>query len=117
MNSSIVAFVLFGILFINAINARRINVEDSDERPFETIKTSSRCVSIINGKDYVGGDIDINHPVQLRSTAACAALCDSIPDCFRWSFDKTTGRCFPKDKAARYIDNSKTYTGECTKST
>ncbi|UJR34475.1 hypothetical protein I4U23_021882 [Adineta vaga] len=128
MNSPIVAFVLFGILFINSINARRINVDDSDERRFETlftkrgatygvIETSSRCVSIISGKDYNGGDIDINHPVQLRSAAACAGLCDSVPDCFRWSFDTTNGKCFLKDTAARYIDNSKTYTGECTKST
>jgi len=80
------------------------------------IKTVARCTSIIQGKDYSGGDMDVNQPAQVRSPAACAALCEEYPTCNYWTFDTRNGNCFVKTKQPSSFQTlSFTYTGACSK--
>jgi len=81
------------------------------------LKTVARCTSIIQGKDYLGGDMDVNQPAQVRSPAACAALCEEYPNCNYWTLDTRNGNCFIKTKQPATLQTlSFTYTGACTKS-
>ena len=76
------------------------------------IKTVARCTSIIQGKDYSGGDMDVNQPAQVRSPA----LCEEYPTCNYWTFDTRNGNCFVKTKQPSSFQTlSFTYTGACSK--
>ncbi|CAF1090999.1 unnamed protein product [Adineta steineri] len=85
--------------------------------PYHDVATNSRCLEIIVGKDNLGGDMNANEPAQVRSGAACAALCDSYPDCTAWTFHTNEGKCYTKDKATTLTSASNGITGTCKKST
>ncbi|CAF1004434.1 unnamed protein product [Adineta ricciae] len=127
MNSSILAFVVVVILVISESNARsakrKFLDEDSDDDFFadkratsNTVQIISRCTSIIEGKDALGGEMTGVPTGSVRSAAACAVLCESFSGCDHWSFSKESGGCWLKDKPSQIQDNANTYTGTCTKS-
>ncbi|CAF1424371.1 unnamed protein product [Adineta steineri] len=65
----------------------------------------------------VVGDMDASQPAQVRSAAACAAICDSYPDCTAWTFNVKSGSCWTKDKKPALSASPDAITGTCKAST
>ncbi|CAF0892544.1 unnamed protein product [Adineta steineri] len=129
MNSSIVAFALIGIVIINSIHAARYYNDNSDEENlykrllamkrlvYKNKDTTARCTEIVQGRNYLGGDIIMDREGQLQSPAACAALCETYLYCIYWTFDTVDGRCYLKDKAVQTLTKATTFSGSCTPNT
>ncbi|CAF1241082.1 unnamed protein product [Adineta steineri] len=83
---------------------------------YTNLPTSSRCTEFISGKDYGRGDISANYPAQVRSPAACAALCEEYPDCIAWTFNVKSAKCWVKSTLPALGSGTDTYTGSCKKS-
>ncbi|CAF1090964.1 unnamed protein product [Adineta steineri] len=129
MQSSIIAFILVGIVIISQTSAKTLYNDDDFEdelvralssmkrgATYNNLPTSSRCTQFISGKDYGGGDMNANYPAQVRSPAACAALCEEYPDCIAWTFNVKSAKCWVKSTLPALGSGTDTYTGSCTKS-
>ncbi|CAF1091056.1 unnamed protein product [Adineta steineri] len=132
MQSSIIAFILVGIVVISQTSARSLYNNDDDDfaeqfiralsdmkrgAPYHDVATNSRCLEFVVGKDNYGGDMDASQPAQVRSAAACAAICDSYPDCTAWTFNVKSGSCWTKDKKPSLSASPDAITGTCKAST
>ncbi|CAF1496714.1 unnamed protein product [Adineta steineri] len=126
MQSSIIAFILVGIVIISQTSAKTLYNDDDFEEElvralssmkrtatYKDIQTTSRCTQIIAGKDYGGSDMNAAFPAQVRSPGACAALCEDYPDCVAWTLNKN-GNCYVKNKIPGLNTVATAFTGSCT---
>ncbi|CAF1390756.1 unnamed protein product [Adineta steineri] len=129
MQSSIIAFMLIGIVIISQTNAKSFYNDDDFEEElaealssmrrgavYKDLATSARCTEIVIGQDHNGGDIDASHTAVELSPAACAALCERYAACVAWTFNVNNGNCYTKSSITTISATSAGITGTCKKS-